>query len=74
MPLIENNQVVEQIPAACAYPAFRNTVLPWASEARPLWLDTEALHGFAHFTIELRAAIKDQVAATESYGNASRNC
>jgi hypothetical protein len=37
MPLIENDHVVEQIPAAGAYPAFRNTVLPWTSEARPLW-------------------------------------
>src|ERR1035438_9198756 len=62
MPLIENDHLVEQIPAAGAYPAFRNTVLPWTSEARPLWHDTEALHGFGHFTIELWAAIKDQVA------------
>src|ERR1035437_1351599 len=62
MPLIENDHVVEQIPAEGAYPAFRNTVLPWTSEARPLWPDTEALHGIGHFTIELWATIKDQVA------------
>src|ERR1039458_7327577 len=59
MPPIENDHMVEQIPAAGAYPAFRNTVLPWTSEARPLWLDAETLHCFDHFIIELRAAIKD---------------
>ena len=59
MPLIENDHVVEQIPAAGTYPAFRNAVLPWTSDARPLWYDAEALHGFGHFTIELWAAIKD---------------
>src|ERR1700694_1570665 len=62
MALIENNHVVEQIPAAGAYPAFRNTVLPWTSEACPHWSDTEALQGLGHFSIELRAMIKDQVA------------
>src|ERR1035441_9815307 len=59
---IENDYVVEQIPSAGAYPAFRNTVLPWTSEARPLWLDAETLHCLDHFIIELWAAIKDQVA------------
>src|ERR1035441_1368793 len=62
MPPIENDHVVEQIPSAGAYPAFRNTVLPWTSEARPLWLDAETLHCLDHFIIELWAAIKDQLA------------
>ena len=62
MPPIENDHMVEQIPATGANPAFRNAVLPWTSEARLLWADTEALHGFGHFTIELWAAIVDQVA------------
>ena len=64
MPPIENDHMVEQIPATGASPAFRNAVLPWTSEARLLWADTEALHGFGHFTIELRAAIKNQVAGS----------
>jgi hypothetical protein len=50
LPLIENDHVVEQIPASGADPAFRNTVLPWTFEARSLWLDTEAPHHFGHFT------------------------
>src|ERR1035438_1095064 len=61
MPLIENDHVVEQIPAAGACPALRNTVLPWTSEARPRWIDAESLHCFDRFIIELWAAIKDQV-------------
>src|SRR5450631_4543674 len=58
---IENDHMVEQIPAAGAYPAFRNAVLPWTSEAGALGLNAEALHSFDHFIIELWAAIKDQV-------------
>jgi hypothetical protein len=53
--------MVEQIPAAVAYPAFRDAVLPWASEAGLLGLDAEALDRVNHFFIELGAAIKDQV-------------
>src|ERR1039457_4682153 len=44
MPPIENDHVVEQIPAAGAYPAFRNAVLPWTSEAGALGLNAEAIH------------------------------
>jgi len=70
MPLIENDHVVERIPAAGAYPAFRNTVPPWTSEARPLWPDTEALYGFGQFAVDARCAsseifrehVKDQLA------------
>ena len=59
MALIENDHVVEQVSAG-SYPAFRNTVLPWTSEACPHWSDTEALQGFGHFSIELWASIKDK--------------
>jgi hypothetical protein len=58
MPPIENDHMVESIPAAVAYPAFRNPVLPWTSEAGALGLNVETLHSFDHFTVELRAAIK----------------
>src|SRR6476646_4016595 len=61
MPPIENDHMVEQIPAAGAYPAFRNAVLPWTSKAGALGLNAETLHCFDHFIIELWAAIKDQV-------------
>jgi hypothetical protein len=61
MPPTENDHMVDQIPAAGAYPAFRNAVLPWTSEARALGLNAETLHCFNHFIIELWAAIKDQV-------------
>src|ERR1035438_684335 len=61
MPFIENDYMVEQIPAAVAYPAFRDAVLPWASEAGLLGLDAEALDRVNHFFIELCATIEDQI-------------
>ena len=66
MPSIENDQMVEQFQAAGAYPAFRNAVLPWTSEAGALGLNAEAVHSFDHFIIELWVAIKDQVHGAES--------
>ena len=51
MPFVENDHMVEQIPAAVADPALCNTVLPRASEVGPLWLDAEALHGIDHLRI-----------------------
>ena len=65
---IENDHVVEQIAAAVTDPAFRNAVLPWTSEAGPLGLDAECLHGIDHFAIELCAAIKDQVSGSRVVG------
>jgi len=62
MPFIENDHMVEQIAAAVANPSLGNTILPRASEAGLLRPDAEALHRFDHFFIELRTAIKDQVA------------
>src|SRR3954465_8244881 len=68
MPPIENDHMVEQIPAAGAYPAFRNAVLPWTAEAGALGLNAETFHSFDHFIVELRAAIKDQVAGGRVIG------
>src|SRR5579863_181115 len=68
MPPFENDHMVEQIPAAVAYPAFRNPVLPWTSETGALGLNAETLHSFDHFTVELRAAIKDYVAGGRVIG------
>src|SRR5579859_5107640 len=68
MPPIENDHMVEQIPATGADPAFRDTVLPWTSEAGALGLNAETLHSFDHFIIELRAEIKDHVAGGRVIG------
>ena len=54
--------MVEQIPAAVTDPALGDAVLPRTSEAGPLGLDAEALHGVDHLRIEAGTAIKDQVA------------
>ena len=59
---VDNNHLVEQVPAAAADPARGDTVLPWTSEAGPLRLDAEALHRVDYFFIELCATIKDQIA------------
>ena len=60
VPLIQDNHVVEQIPAAVANPTLGNAVLPWTSETRPLGLDAETLHCLDYFSIEVCATIKDQ--------------
>ena len=61
MPLAENDDMIKQIPAATANPAFRNAVLPRTSVAGPLRLDAEAHHSFDHFVVELWPSIKDQL-------------
>jgi hypothetical protein len=60
MALIEHDHMVEQVPAAVADPTLDNAVLPRTSEAGPLGLDAEALHGIDHPRIETGTAIKDQ--------------
>ena len=66
MPFIENDNMVEEIPAAVSDPTLSNTVLPRTAEVGSLGLNAEALHCLDHFTIKIRAAIKDQVAGAES--------
>jgi len=62
MPFIQDNHMVEQIPAAVANPTLGNTVLPWTSETGPLWPNAKALHCVDDFLIEICALIEDQVA------------
>jgi len=62
MAFIENDHMFEQIAAAVAHSALGNTVLPQTAEAGLLGLDAKHLHRIDHFFIELRAAIKDQIA------------
>lgn len=61
MTFVEYNDMVEEIPTAVADESFGNTVLPRASEAGALRLDTEAPHRVDHFRREIRATVKDQM-------------
>jgi hypothetical protein len=45
MPPVKNDHMVEQIPAAGAYPTFRNAVLSWTTETVALGLNAETLDG-----------------------------
>jgi len=62
MPLIHDDHMVEQIAAAIADPALRNSVLPRTAETGPLGLDAKALYRVDYFLVELSAAIEDQIA------------
>jgi len=62
MPHIQSDHIVEQIPAAVAYPSLGDTVRPRTAVAGSLRLNAECLHGIDHLRIEARTAIKDQVA------------
>src|SRR5580698_7245422 len=68
MPFVENDHVVEHVPAAVAYPSLGNTILPRTSEAGLLGLDAEALHCFDDFLAELCTAIEDQVTGRRVIG------
>jgi hypothetical protein len=57
---IHDNHMAEKIAAATTDPARGDTVLPRSSEAGPLGLDAEALHGADHLFVEVGSAIKDQ--------------
>src|ERR1035437_4346494 len=61
MLLVQNDHMVEKIPAAVADPAFGDTVLPRTSEARSLGLNAEGLHRIDHLRVEAGTAIKDQI-------------
>ena len=61
MPLIKDDDMIEQIPAATANEALRHSVLPWTAEAGPLRLDAETPDCADNFVIEVGAAIEDQV-------------
>jgi len=61
MPFIENDHMVEQIPAAVTDPTLCYSILPRASEAGLLELYAVAFNNVDHFAIELRAVIEDQI-------------
>src|SRR6266849_9878343 len=62
VPLVEHDDLVEQLSAHTAYPAFRNAVLPRAPVRRSRWPQTERCHHGSHTLTEARVAIKHQVA------------
>jgi len=65
---IQHDHVVEQIAAAGANPTFGHTVLPRTAEAGSFRLDAIALHGADDFFVEIRTAIKDQIARRRVVG------
>ena len=66
MPLIEDDHMVEQIPSAVAGPVLCNAILPGASEAGPLGLDSKALHRDDHLWVKILARSKIRYFGTES--------
>jgi len=62
MALVHHKHMAEQIPAAIADEALRDSVLPRTLKARSLGLNTKALDRITHIVIEARAAIEDQIA------------
>jgi len=61
MPLIEHDDMIEQVSAAVADEALGDAVLPGTAEVRSLWLDPKALDGTDDFCVEVRAAVEDQI-------------
>jgi hypothetical protein len=61
MSLVKHNDMIQQIPAAVADPAFRNPVLPRASKACSLRLDAETLYSADNFIIEVCGTVEDQI-------------
>jgi len=59
--LVQHDDMIEQVPAAIANPAFCDAVLPRASEAGPFWLKTKRLGCFDYFGVEVRGYVKDQI-------------
>jgi hypothetical protein len=62
MVFVKHDHMAEQVPAAVADEAFRDSVLPRALKARSLRTNTKALDRINHIVIEARAAIEDQIA------------
>ena len=61
MVFVQNDHVIEQIPAARTNEPFRDAILPRASEAGPFRFDTEAPYCIDYVAVEIRGPIKDQV-------------
>ena len=64
--LIEDDHMIEQIPAAVANPALSNAVLPRTPEAGPFRLDTQSLDSTDDLFINLVARSKIRYRSAES--------
>jgi len=62
MPLVEHDDVVEQVASAIAYPTFGDSVLPRTSETGSFGLDAEACYGADNFRVEVRGSVEEQIA------------
>ena len=62
MALVHHKHMAQQVPAAIADEALRDSVLSRTLKARSLGLNTKALDRINHIVIEARAAIEDQIA------------
>ena len=63
MVFVKHDHMAEQVPAAVADEALRDSVLPWALKARSLGPNTKAPDRINHIVIEARATIEDDRAA-----------
>ncbi len=52
--------MVQQFPAAAAYPALRNSILPWAI-SRSGWLATHGFEHLGYFSSEFCISVQDHV-------------
>ena len=66
VPLIEHDDMIQEVSSTIPAPALGNAVLPRTSEAGPFGLNTEALYGTHHLVIEVRGSVKDQIFGEES--------
>ena len=61
MPLVQHDDVIEQVSPAVSNPAFRYTVLPRTPEAGSLRGDAKALDRLDDFRVEVRGSVEDQM-------------
>ncbi len=61
MALVENDHVIEQVPAAVPDESLGHAVLPGTLKTGPLGLDVEVLDHFNNVHAKARAAVKDQI-------------
>src|SRR5215471_6405222 len=64
MPLVQRDQVIQNLTAYTAHPSFRNSVLPRAANACPHSLDPARFQETAHLVAEFTVTIKDDVAVS----------
>ena len=68
MLLVQRDNVVEDLAAATANPALRQTILPWRLDAGLLGFQTGGLQKLDHITIELRVPVQNYITVRASVG------